>query len=103
MEEEFINAIHSKNKISVTFYSQKDEGITTRTCAPMDIGPKARVNDGIDRYHMWNYTSPSGPHTVSLTPDQITNIQVLDEKFEPSEFVKWSPSWHISRDWGQFS
>jgi len=40
MKDEFIDAIHSKNKIRLTFHSKEDRQELTRTCAPMDYGPR---------------------------------------------------------------
>jgi len=99
----FISAIHGKNKLHVIFYSQKDGIQVARVSAPMDFGPKANDASQIDRYHFWDFTSPSGPHTESLEASQIQSISQLDETFDPADFVKWRPNWHIQRDWGRFS
>lgn len=103
MYEEFIDAIHNKKKIRVTFYSKKDETYVTRLCAPMDFGPHARFPDKGDRYHIWDYEGSSGPHQAPLDPEQIQSIDVLDEEFDPSEFVTWETNWFIPRDWGPYS
>lgn len=99
----FINAIHERWKIRVTFFSKEDGGNLTRLCAPMDYGPSRRAKEKNDRYHMWDYDSDTGRHTLSLPPEQIVNIELLEETFNPSEFVTWTPNWIISRDWGVFS
>lgn len=69
----------------------------------MDYGPSRRAKEKNDRYHMWDYDSDTGRHTLSLPPEQIVNIELLDETFDPSEFVTWPPSWIVSRNWGAFS
>lgn len=99
----FISAIHSLNKVRVTFFSHKDGADVTRTCAPMDFGPKAKENPPKDRYHLWDFSSPSGAHTESLEANKIHSILILDEVFDPEDFVTWTPNWHVSRDWGRFS
>ncbi|MCF7817766.1 MAG: hypothetical protein K9M54_07775 [Kiritimatiellales bacterium] len=101
--EVFTNAIHSLNKVQVRFFSQKDGADVTRTCAPMDFGPKAKENPPKDRYHCWDFSSPSRPHTESLEAEHIHSITLLDEKFKPEEFMQWQPNWHVPRDWGSFS
>jgi hypothetical protein len=103
MEEDFISAIHNKNKIRITYFSKKDNGYVTRLCAPMDIGPHKRFPDKGDRYHVWDYDGSNGPHPSSLEPDQIRSIEALDEDFDPSEFVTWETDWTIARDWGRCS
>lgn len=101
--EIFLSAINGLNKVRITFFSHKEGADVTRTCAPMDFGPKARENPPKDRYHSWDFSSPSGPHTESPEAEHIRSITLLDEKFEPEEFVKWQTNWHVPRDWGRFS
>jgi len=103
LKNSFIQAISSKHRIRVTFYSKEDGGIIIRKCAPMDYGPSRRTKDKSDRFHMWDYESDKGPHTLSLKPEQIHNIEILDETFDPSEFVDWDTDWLVPRDWGQYS
>ena len=100
MQATFIAAIHSKNKLSVTFYSKQDDANIVRTCAPMDFAPSKRAADKSDRFHFWDYDSDQKQHTLSLLPDQVVGIEVLQSKFDPAEFVTWPPAWTIARDWG---
>lgn len=97
--QEFISAIRSKNKIRVTFYSKKDQEELTRVCAPMDYGQSRVYKDGKDRFFLWDYDSDAGAHTLSILPEQVINMQFLEECFEPSGFVTWKPNWIVSRDW----
>ncbi|PCE33593.1 hypothetical protein BZL54_05030 [Burkholderia ubonensis subsp. mesacidophila] len=99
----FISAIHSKNKLRVTFHSQKSGTTVTRDSAPMDFGPRTNDAIRIDRYHFWDFTSPSGPHTESLRADQIQSIFCLNDVFDPADFVTWRTNWNIHRDWGRLS
>lgn len=99
MKEVFTAAIHSKNKVRVTFYSKDDQLEITRTCAPMDYGPSRRFKDGIDRYHFWDYDGDNGPHTLSLPENQVRRIEVIPQTFNPLEFVTWIPNWIIPRNW----
>jgi len=101
----FIAAIHSKNKIYITFFSKEDGFNETRLCAPMDYGPKRQKNtiDKRDKFHAWDYESDDGPHTISMHADQIVKIELSDETFEPREFVTWVPKWQVVRDWGIYS
>lgn len=103
MKNEFIAAIHSKNKVRLTFHSKEDNGALVRTCAPMDYGPSSRAHDKSDRFHFWDYDSDKQRHTLSLLPEQVISIQVLGETFNPGEFVTWPTAWHVQRDWGQYS
>lgn len=69
----------------------------------MDFGPGKKIHRQNDRYWVWDYESDKMNHTLGLSPDQVRNIEVLDDQFDPGEFVRWSPAWVIPRDWGQYS
>ena len=99
----FIQAIQDKKKISITFHSAKDGMDVTRIGAPMDFGPHARFKDKSYRYHVWDFSSPSGPHTEPLEASQIRSISLLADQFDPADFVTWTPKWHVPRNWGQLS
>ena len=103
MQENFINAIHSKNKIKVTFYSKEDGRNLVRLCAPMDFGPSRRAHNKSDRFHMWDYESDQKQHVLGLLPEQIVSLQVQADSFQPSEFVTWKTNWIVARDWGLHS
>ncbi len=106
MREKFIDAIRSKRKIRLTFHSKEDGRQLVRTCAPMDLGPSRRAANKDDRFHLWDYDSDTGSHTLSVLPDQIVELEVLPDQFDPSEFVTWSTQaspWFIERDWGAYS
>lgn len=106
MEEQFIRAIRARRKIRLTFYSKEDVGILIRTCAPMDFGPSRRAKEKNNRFHVWDYDSDARTHTLSLNPEQIVSIEVLEEIFEPSEFITWDTTkspWFVKRDWGTYS
>lgn len=100
----FIEALETKQRVMLTFVSKEDGGAAqVRTCAPMDYGPRARAHDQSDCYHLHDYDSADGPHTLSLLPEQVVSIAVTDEAFDPGEFISWDTNWHHPRDWGEYS
>lgn len=103
---EFIRAIRDKKKVILCFHSKEDGKVIERTCAPMDFGPSRRAKLKNDRFHLWDYDSDKGSHTISLTQEQIVELTILEENFDPELFVTWdtikSP-WFIGRDWGSVS
>lgn len=100
----FIAALEAQAKVRLTFFSKEDGHALIRTCAPMDYGPSTRARDRSDRYHLWDYDSDEARHPLSLLGDQIASIEALDERFDPAEFVTWSPvKWVYPRDWGRYS
>lgn len=106
VEDIFIQAIRDKKKVKIRFQSKQDSVEKERICAPMDYGPSRRTHDRSNRYHLWDYDSASGPHTLLLLPEQLISVKTLDEYFDPKEFVKWDlakSAWSISRDWGDYS
>ena len=85
--EQFIAAIHDKKRVCVRFYSKPDSGVLDRVCAPMDYGPGNESKDGLNRYWLWDYASETGTNAIGLVPQQILDLQVLGEVFDPSQFV----------------
>ena len=88
----FTAAIQDKKKVCVRFYSKPDSDVLDRVCAPMDYGPGVETTDGLNRYWLWDYASTTGNHTLGLLPQQIVDLQVLGEVFDPADFgVKATP------------
>ena len=101
--DDFINAIHSMNKVKIKYFSKKYNEVIERVCAPMDYGISNRFKNNIDYYH-GDYESEKGPHTLLLNPKDVQTINVLNETFDPAEFIDWTPIiWIIPRDWGKYS
>lgn len=100
----FTAGIEARTKVILTWFSQEDEATLTRTCAPMDYGPSRRnLSPNPNRYHFWDYESDEGPHTLSLTAEQVGSITETSERFDPAGFVTWETDWFYPRDWGLYS
>ena len=97
--KQFIEAIHAKKKVCVRFYSQPDSGVVDRVCAPMDYGPEAGNPDGLNRYWLWDYASNTAPCTLGLVPQQIVDLRMLGELFDPAHLDVRPQQWSIARDW----
>jgi len=98
----FLKAIHEKWMILIDVNSF-EKGFIQRKCVPYDFGPSRKFKDGQNRYHFYDLNSPEGSHNLSILPEQLLNIQILDEKFSPGDYVKWKPNWYVPRDWGEYS
>lgn len=98
--ESFIEAIRGRRKVCVRYYSKPDHGVLDRVCAPMDYGPGGEVQDGLNRYWLWDYAGNTGSQALSLVSQQIVDVQVLGELFNPSDFGTRTSPWCISREWG---
>ena len=96
IKERFLQARQSKHKVRITFYSEAERQTHMRTCAPLDYGPGKGPKNRSDRFHVWDYESDSGGQLLSLKPEQVRRLDILDEEFDPADFVLF-----LSRDWGQ--
>ncbi|MBN1076639.1 hypothetical protein DVV88_02940 [Clostridium botulinum] len=102
MYEKFVQAINSMKLVKVTFNSY-EKGRIVRSCVPFDYGPSRRYKDAKNRYHFYDLDSPSSNHNLSILPEQIVDIEIMNEKFNPANYVHWSPKWFLKRDWGIYS
>ena len=100
--ESLISAINNKKIVKLTFAS-KEKGTISRKCIPFDYGPSRKFKDGQNRYHFYDLDSPDGSHNLSVIPSQISDIKILDENFDPKEYIKWKPNWFVKRDWSIYS
>jgi hypothetical protein len=99
--KQFIEAIKDRKKACVRFYSKADSGVIDLVCAPMDYGPGAETKDGVNRYWLWDYTSNTGSPSLGLLPEQVLDLRVLGEVFDPVQIVVKPAQWSIPRDWSQ--
>lgn len=99
---QFLESIHNKTKVKLTFYCHSDEFDKIRLCAPLDFGPKRKAKDQRDRYHFWDYESENGYHPLSVFAEDIVNVEFLPDIFD-TKFVIWAPNWFIKRNWGVHS
>jgi hypothetical protein len=97
--KQFIEAINEQKKVCLRFYSKADSGVIDLVCAPLDYGQGAGIQDGVNRYWLWDYTSNNGSHTLSLLPEQVLDLQVLGAEFDPADFGVPPPAWSIPRAW----
>jgi hypothetical protein len=97
---QFLTAIREKKLIRIVFYSQPDGGTVDRECAPLDYGPEPDAKDGVNRYWIWDPASTAGSNPLGLRPDQIVNVQVLGNDFDPTQLPLGSRPWFVLREWG---
>lgn len=98
----FLSAIHEKKLVNVMIES-KEKGTINRICVPFDFGPSRRYRDGLNRYHFYDLDSPEGSHNLSILPNQLLAITLLNQNFDPKDYVTFTPNWFVSRDWGIYS
>ena len=98
--ERFLEAIREKRKVRVRLYSVADNGVVDRVCAPLDYGPDVARQDGLNRYWLWDYAQKAGSETLPLLPNEILDLQMLGEDFDPASLCPRTDQWSIPRDWG---
>jgi len=89
---QFLQAVQERKKVWITFYSKADSGVLAQACAPLDYGPGSGVQDGLNRYWLWDYASPDGSHTLGLLPQQIVDLNMMGEVFDPTALSTESTS-----------
>ena len=83
----FLQAIHETKKVKIKAYFY-DKGFRERICIPFDFGFSRKFHDKRDRYHFYDLDSPDGSHNLSILPTQLIKITLLEETFEPKDYVK---------------
>lgn len=99
--QKFIEAIHQKKLVKVVV-DTKEKGIIQRKCVPFDFAVSGKYKDGKERFHFWDLDSPDVQHNLSVLPDNLKSLEILEESFNPADYVKWPPDWTITRDWGVY-
>lgn len=97
--KQFVEAIQARKKVSLRLYSKADSGVVDLICAPLDYGLAGEIQDGVNRYLFWDYTSNNGSHHLALLPAQIIDLSVLGLLFDPAEFGVPLAPWSVPRDW----
>lgn len=102
----FLDALAAKKRLSVRFFSKKENRELTRICAPLDFGPLRGAAEPIPHYQLWDLEGKRKPLNIVLVDDDVRGMTVLDETFDPAEIITWKfkpNAWHVTRDWGAFS
>lgn len=86
LHDKFLAAIVDQKKVSIRFFSEADNSVLNRICAPINYGPVSEPADGLNRFRFWDYATSPGKHTLELLPPQIIELSVLDEKFDAATF-----------------
>lgn len=107
----FVQGIYDKEQLVITYFSQKDQVLTSRTIAPLDYGPRYKKDsnefaaDGKDFFCFYDFDGSNGGHITLKDPIEIKGINTTNSYFDPAQIItlpKKHP-WHISRDWGAYS
>jgi hypothetical protein len=96
----FTQAVRDLKKVWIKYYSEADSGVLELICAPLSYGPGGGSGDGLNRYWLWDYDSGRSLHTLGLLPQQIVELTLLGETFDPSVLVETPPPQKAATDPG---
>ncbi|MFO1446930.1 MAG: hypothetical protein U1F61_02035 [Opitutaceae bacterium] len=96
---QFIDAIRTRERIRLSFYSLPDAGTVDHECAPLDYGPEPGGGDPLNQYWVWDYNATPGKYLIGLNPDQIVSCQVLGLGFDPLLMELGARAWSVPRAW----
>jgi hypothetical protein len=102
----FLDALFAKRRLSVRFFSKKENRERVRVCAPLDYGPLRGASEPTDRYQLWDLEGKRKPLNLALFASDILEMKPLEETFDPKEIITWAfkpNAWTIPRDWAEFS
>ncbi len=102
----FLDALTSKRRLSVRFFSKKLDRELTRVCAPLDYGTLRGAAEEVEHYQLWDLEGKRKPLNLALKGADILAMTMLDETFEPAEIITWAfkpNAWKLPRDWAEFS
>ncbi len=102
----FLEAIASRNRLSVRFFHRKQQRELVRVCAPLDFGPLRGAVDRSEFYQLWDLEGRRKPLNLAIAPADVLAMERLEETFDPAAIITWAfkpGAWHVAREWGPFS
>lgn len=90
---QFLEAIHARKLLRISFYSAPDSGVVDRECAPLAYAPAPDGKDPANRYWVWDSSGTAGANPLGLLPGQIVSVQVLGKDFDAAKLAIETPLW----------
>lgn len=97
----FVQAINEKRKIKM-LKKDKEWNIVEKYYIPRDFASWKKSKDDVERYRNYNIEDK---HTSQTKQEDVIEIVILNETFDPDEYIDWSwpYNWSIKRDWWTYS
>lgn len=99
-------AIQERKLMLVCFRLKSTGEVVKREVAPLDYSLSQKPKYKEFKVHFWDFGTNDQGHPLSLTVEQIIEMEILAESFKPEEFITWNVKkapWMICRDWGSYS
>ena len=88
----FIRSIERETKIKLTYFNRKHHRKVCSLCAPLHFSKSLTDQEEQDCYYLWDFEAETGSNFLSLSPSQITGIELTDKAFDTQEFHTLSNS-----------
>ncbi len=102
--DELEQAIQQTKKVEIRFKEKETWILKDRVCIPYDFGKTKKIKK--DMFHFYDLNPDDWKtHNLSLNPEQIIDLIILEDKFNPCDYVKWDwpYNWNIQRNWWIYS
>lgn len=99
--KKMMQAINFTSFINLTYTDQSNEKRTIQ-CVPIDIKAQNGLSPSRTQYEFIAVNDVTSQH-ITLSDVDINDIQVLEESFDPGNYVKEKKQWLYPRDWGIYS
>jgi hypothetical protein len=97
---QFIEAIQQCKRVRVRFYSVADSAILDQEYVPLDYGQGASPTNLAKRYWLKAPATSRGPAEIlGLSSQQIVDLHVTGETFDPAEQGPAEWTWSVAREW----
>ncbi len=71
-----------------------------KVCAPIDYNPGRRTKDKLPLYYFVCFEEDNSNYALGLSANQIVNMELTKERFNPAEFDSYGANWFLARDKG---
>ncbi len=93
----FVQAVKDSKKIELTFFSKEELSKTVKICVPIDYNPGRRAKDRSHQYYFLLFEEDNSSYVLSLSPNQILDMQLTDHNFDITEITDWKIHWFTPR------
>ncbi|MBN2180947.1 MAG: hypothetical protein JW715_03460 [Sedimentisphaerales bacterium] len=82
----FIQAVKTKSKIILTFFSGQQSLYLTRLCVPIEFN-RSDPEDISGCYYFWDPEAEVGERLLVLRTSEIAFMELSDETFDPADYI----------------
>ena len=95
--EIFAQGVKDGKKIELTFFTEEDLVKVVKICAPIDYNPGRRATDESSLYYFLSFEDDNSCYALSLSPNQIINMKLTEDSFDPEYIIDYDTRWFLER------